>query len=438
MRVVLVLLLLARLGLAQEAVIPLRIHTDPAGANVSLVTNNNRTIPLGPSGETIFLNRAEYLPGGVSTFQVRLEKPGYKTRTETWPTQRLLNWKAGEAPIPFPAPGETVTLEATSWLTRYARLGWVAGGCAAVTGAALLLALHLRRKEKKARDRVTQLTSRIVPSNDVNVGATVGGYLLIKRLGRGGMATVYEALHTEGRFSETPLALKLLDRNMCEEEGFKQRFFEREVTLGGKLRHPNIVTIYEAGEVDGSLYLVMELVEGDTLRGDTTKPLPVATVLRMLEPVFGAVAYAHSQGVVHRDLKPENIMVTKDGKVKVMDFGLARSHQARTVTVTGSVIGTPPYMAPEQINEDGLNPATDQYALGVMVYELLAGMLPFDHPNPVQILLAHQTTPPPPLREKRPDLSPELERVVLKMLAKRPEERYGSVAEAFEALKSAR
>jgi serine/threonine protein kinase len=185
--------------------------------------------------------------------------------------------------------------------------------------------------------------------------------------------------------------------------------------------------------------MAMELVEGTTLRDEVVDGgVPPRRILELLGPVMEALAYAHDRGVIHRDLKPENIMLTRDGRPVVMDFGLARRQDFQTMTASGSILGTPAYISPEQVGGKGNEPASDQYALGIMLYEFSTGLTPYGHlEDPIQVVLAHFTETPRPAVEHRADLPKPWNDAVMRMLAKAPDERYPTLREALRALEDA-
>jgi hypothetical protein len=268
-------------------------------------------------------------------------------------------------------------------------------------------------------------------SHDPFEGTQMDGYRVEKLLGMGGMARVYRA---QSVVTHEPVALKIMQPlGGIDEETLKR--FEREKRIYQDLRHPNIVGLRAAGSCNGHVFLAMELVTGTTLRARMKSDgLPPRQVVDWLGAVMSALAHAHRQGIVHRDLKPENVMLTESGQIKVMDFGLARGNQYTQVTAADSVLGTPAYMAPEQI-EGKLHPASDQYAVGVMLYEMLSGRLPFYDDNPVSLLVMHLQAPVPDLSEIRPDLT-SFAKVIIRMLNKQPEKRYPGMEPALLALKA--
>ena len=249
-----------------------------------------------------------------------------------------------------------------------------------------------------------------------------GDYRLVEPLGRGGMASVYRV----ERGSET-YALKRPLPAFLDEPEFLERFL-REAEIGRTLHHPNIVRILERGEVEGVPFFTMELVPGETLQalllrnGALAPRLATQAVVQIAE----ALDYAHLKGVVHRDLKPSNVMVLPDGMVKVMDYGIARARRFDGLTVTGAFLGSPEYVAPETIEAKGADARSDLYSLGVIFYETLTGGRPFVADTPFAILQKHLTEVPAPPSARRPGVPEELDRIVVRLLSKAPEQRYAA------------
>jgi tRNA A-37 threonylcarbamoyl transferase component Bud32 len=268
--------------------------------------------------------------------------------------------------------------------------------------------------------------SSLTVVRDPRIGLNVAGrYQLEAAIGEGGMATVYSARH---RLVERPCAVKIMNAALAKNEVIRERF-RREAKAAQKLAHPNIIEIFDQGELeDGSLFLVMELLEGETLadvvgRGKVAleRTLPIAI------QISRALARAHDLEVIHRDLKPENVFLAEalDGGdfVKLLDFGIARSMQDMRLTGAGEVFGTPQYMAPERITSIDAGPSADLYALGVMLYEMLSGKLPFDAPDIAGFFVKHLKEKPVPVRQKDPSVPPELDRLVSDLLAKEAKDR---------------
>jgi hypothetical protein len=275
------------------------------------------------------------------------------------------------------------------------------------------------------------LETRARPTRVAESQAQFGPFRLLAQLGRGGMATVFKA----ERGGET-IALKRPLGSFADDTEFLERFL-REAEIGRTLHHPNIVRIFERGEVDGVPYFTMELVAGETLqeRLKSRGALAPAEAARLVVQVAEALDYAHLKGVVHRDLKPSNIMVLKDGAVKVMDYGIARARRFDGITVTGAFLGTPDYVAPETAEGRGTDARSDLYSLGIVLYEALTGQRPFSADSAFVTLKKHCTEPPTPPSVIAPGVPRELEAIVLKLLRKDPAERYASAEELILALR---
>ena len=249
-----------------------------------------------------------------------------------------------------------------------------------------------------------------------------GDYRLVEPLGRGGMASVYRV----ERGSEV-YALKRPLPAFLEEPEFLERFL-REAEIGRTLHHPNIVRILERGEVEGVPFFTMELVPGETLQGLILRngAMPPRLATQAVVQIAEALDYAHLKGVVHRDLKPSNVMVLPDGTIKVMDYGIARARRFDGLTVTGAFLGSPEYVAPETIEAKGADARSDLYSLGVILYETLTGRRPFVADTPVALLQKHLTEIPRPPSALRPGVPEVLDRIVVRLLSKAPEQRYAA------------
>jgi len=257
--------------------------------------------------------------------------------------------------------------------------------------------------------------------------ALAGRYDIDREIGQGGMATVYVARDVK---HNRQVAVKVLRPDLAAALGHER--FLREIEIAANLTHPHILPLYDSGEADGFLYYVMPYIKGDTLRDriDKEGELPIAEAVRIIREVTDALSFAHSQGVVHRDIKPDNIMLS-GRHAMVMDFGVAKAVSEATgrnqLTTAGMALGTPTYMAPEQATADPhVDHRADIYAVGIMAYELLAGRTPFQGASPQAVLAAHVTEEAEPVSKHRNQVSPELESVVMKCLAKRPADRWQS------------
>ncbi|MBU1879895.1 MAG: serine/threonine protein kinase, partial [Chloroflexi bacterium] len=267
-------------------------------------------------------------------------------------------------------------------------------------------------------------------------GKTLGQYQLTERLGKGGMAEVYKAYQPSlDRF----VAIKVLHAYFAEEQDFRNRF-QREARAVARLRHTNIVQIYDFGAEGDIYYMAMEFLDGGTLKQrlrESVGFMPRTEVLRIVERVAMALDYAHARGIYHRDVKPANIMLTTDNQVILTDFGLAKMAEGSQYTRSGLSVGTPEYMAPEQGQGLPVDHRADVYSLGVVLYELLTGQLPYTADTPVAIIFKHIKDPLPLPRTINTELSESFERVVLKALAKSPDDRFQSAGELATALRQA-
>jgi serine/threonine-protein kinase len=249
------------------------------------------------------------------------------------------------------------------------------------------------------------------------------------------MSSVFRA---RDRQLERRVAIKILHEQYADDPEYLERF-RREARAVARLSHPNIVTVIDRGDDDGRQYIVFEHVEGENLKELVLRSgrLPVRRALELALAVANGLAFAHDQGLVHRDVKPQNVLLSREGEVKVTDFGIARSlHMDHGVTQTGTVLGTGEYLAPEQASGKTVSPATDVYSLGVVLWELLAGDVPFTGENFVAVALRHVNEPPPHLRERRPDVSPRLDAAVERALAKDPARRFPSMTAFAKELRA--
>jgi serine/threonine-protein kinase len=262
--------------------------------------------------------------------------------------------------------------------------------------------------------------------------ATLGEYEVLGEIGRGGMAIVFLAYDIA---LERKVAIKLMSPALLLMDPAIQARFKREARTAAALSHPHIIPVYAVKESDDLVYFVMKYIEGRSLEAviEETGPLPTAAAVTILQQAGGALAYAHRKGVVHRDVKPGNIMLDEAGWVVVSDFGIAKVAQREALTVTGGVVGTPAYMSPEQCQGLDIGGATDQYALGILAYEMLTGRPPFQGETMVNLIYDHCHTPPISITDLRPDCPPDLAAVIMRMLAKQPEDRFPSIEEAVAA-----
>lgn len=270
------------------------------------------------------------------------------------------------------------------------------------------------------------------------IGVTLGRFEILSELGRGGMAVVYKARQSD---LDRIVALKILPPGMTHDASYIARF-QQEARSVARLEHPHIMPIYEIGESNGLHFIAMKFIQGRTLKElmQQEGALSVRRSAEILAQVGDALDYAHRQGVIHRDIKPSNIMITEEGWAYLTDFGLARGTDGASggLTMTGTVMGTPEYMSPEQAQGlPSVGPPTDIYALGVVLYELLTGTFPFQAETPMAMLAARLMHAPTPPRDVRGDLPPAVEDVVMRALARKPEARFASSAEMVAALRAA-
>ena len=274
------------------------------------------------------------------------------------------------------------------------------------------------------------------------VGTEFAGYRLEELVGTGGMSMVYRAQHLR---LERTVALKVLMPELSQDDSFKERF-TRESRLAASLDHPNVIPIYEAGDEGGVFYIAMRFVGGSTLKHvlETDGPLPAARAASVMSQVASALHAAHEEkGLVHRDVKPANILVVSGhgaeggDHVYLSDFGIAKQRAAGALTKTGMFVGTADYAAPEQIEGRELDRRADVYALGCVLYETLTGAPTYEKDSEVALMYAHLLEPPPQVTHKRPDLSPEIDAVVAKAMAKSPDDRYATTPEFATAMRKA-
>ncbi|MCJ7796140.1 MAG: serine/threonine protein kinase, partial [Thermoleophilia bacterium] len=266
---------------------------------------------------------------------------------------------------------------------------------------------------------------------------TFGRYILIEQLGRGGMATVFRARDPE---FDRDVALKVLPEELLQDPEFRARF-QREARAIARLEHPAIVPVYDIGEEQGQPFLVMRFMPGGTLGQRLAKgPLPPAECVALLGRMGSALDEAHRHGMVHRDIKPGNILFDSYDKPHLADFGIVKLSQAATTLTGTGMIGTPAYMSPEQSEgRSDVGPATDIYALGVVLFQMLTGCLPYEADTPVGLALKHIKEPVPRLREFNPKVPAALQAVIDRAMAKKPEDRFptaGDLAQALEAVVS--
>ncbi len=260
-------------------------------------------------------------------------------------------------------------------------------------------------------------------------------YEIVRLIGEGGMANVYLAYDT---ILERKVAVKVLRGDLADDEKFVRRF-QREALSASSLSHPNIVEMYDVGEDNGNFYIVMEYIDGKTLKQLIKKRghLTVSEAIDIMCQLTDGLAHAHDSYIIHRDIKPQNIMILEDGLVKITDFGVAMAINASDLTQTNSVMGSVHYLPPEQAAGKGSTIKSDIYSLGIVLYEMLAGTMPFRGETAVEIALKHIKDPMPSIRKVNPKVPQTIENIILKSTAKNPKNRYNNVRELYQDLKTA-
>ena len=270
----------------------------------------------------------------------------------------------------------------------------------------------------------------------INKGQMLAGrYQIIRTIGEGGMANVYLAHDT---ILNREVAVKVLRGDLADDEKFVRRF-QREAISASSLIHPNIVEMYDVGEDNGNYYIVMEYINGRTLKSLIKKrgALTLPEVIDIMLQLTSAIACAHDSYIIHRDIKPQNVLILEDGRVKITDFGIATALNSNELTQTNSVMGSVHYLPPEQANGSGATIKSDIYSLGILMFELLTGKIPFKGDNAVEIAIKHMKEPIPSVRKINPDIPQSIENVILKACAKNTKNRYDNVKEMYDDIKNA-
>ncbi|MGI9557760.1 MAG: protein kinase domain-containing protein, partial [Solirubrobacterales bacterium] len=254
-------------------------------------------------------------------------------------------------------------------------------------------------------------------------------YKILNRVGSGGMADVWLAEDLQlGR----RVALKVLQPRFAQDEEFIERF-RREASAAAGLQHPNVVGVFDRGEFDGTYYIAMEYVDGEPLQEVIVRGVEIPWAIQVTRQILAAAQFAHERGIVHRDIKPLNVLMDPDGRARVTDFDIARAGGSE-ITQTGSVMGTAQYISPEQAQGFEVTAATDVYSIGIVLYEMLTGRVPFDGDSAVSVAMRQVSEPPTPPSHLNPNVSPALEAVVMTALAKEPYQRYATAQEFSAAL----
>ena len=409
-------------------------HSDPPGAQGNITLR-----PQNPTGLRVVLLSADgkacavpvhALPRDTAKVDLTFQLPGCANATRQVDQGSFASDKLqvnAEGVYIYP---EIFQLAPTSWWwwARYhPAVSGLALGLLAAAGLALVLSRRKLHSEQRRQEQLTQVIGHADARYPL-IGKIIGPYLVVDKLGQGGFAAVYKALPKANLEAQEAVAIKVIAPEL-EDVEFRDRFL-REIKVTSALKHPNIVKVLDWGEHEGLLYLVMELVEGKPLPISAGGLPPSLAAARIL-PVLRALEYAHRQGIVHRDIKPDNVLVSASEKVTLMDFGIARGHRYKTITATGNAVGTPAYMAPEQFMGGVIDSRADQYALGVMLFEMLCGRQPFGHDDPMELLRLHLTEQLPDLDAFKPGIAPEWNELVHKMTEKSPAARYQDLAEVL-------
>ena len=267
----------------------------------------------------------------------------------------------------------------------------------------------------------------------IQPGQMLGPYRIINQIGKGGMATVYKAYQPS---VDRYVAVKVLPSQLAESKEFATRF-QQEARIIAKLEHPHILPVFDYGESDGVSYFVMRYMDAGTLKEKMIegRPLPLSDIDRLFTQLAEALSYAHSRGIIHRDLKPANVLIDSHGNVFLTDFGIAKLLESASprLTQTDAIMGTPAYISPEQAQGHPVDQRSDIYSLGIILYEMVTGSVPFTAETPLAVLFKHISDPLPPPSLVKPDIPPVIEQVLLKALAKDPRDRFATAAEFVAA-----
>jgi predicted Ser/Thr protein kinase len=420
-------LLLAFCCVAAHAALPAGLrpavfHTWPPRAEVWLLPAHGEARYVGRADEPIPLDLAATSTESTLHLQFRLD--GCVTQDAIINRTYFMDHDA------WPGSGRAVleptsTATALRWWLRLHPLAASTGFITSLLGVWWL----------KGRFRAAPSADAWRSEHRTLLGSRLGAYRLLELIGRGGFAVVFRAVRDDAGADE--VAVKVLNREWCAQESFRKRF-AREIEACARLSHANLVRILDWGEEDAHLYMVMEYVRGESLRSRVGqgKPWPVQDCVDVISALLDAVAFAHAQGIIHRDLKPENVMLSAAG-IKVLDFGIARLLDAETrLTNTSQVLGTIAYMAPERLERNDDNPASDQFAIGVMAYEMLTGRLPFAARDAAMLAIGMMFQPARPFEPDDAVPTP-LAAVVMRMLEPDPAARFGACQAARVALLAA-
>lgn len=410
------------------------VATSPGQVDVFLDVSGQRQYEkfLGRSDGPILLDLSELQ--GASGFTLVLKREGYFDKRERISIDYFQN-------IDRYPEGGRIELTPQSWTVPVIdflelRWPWVVG---ATFGVGLMIAAGVRRRSRTAeRLRKLERLTEQVADDDPLLQTVLGDWRLIRVLGKGASATVYLAVPDDTLDESNGVAVKVFNDEMSKSPEFRERF-TREAQVYQSLLHPGIVQLLDWGQREKLFYLVLEHVEGDTLQGSlVTSPSDEKRALRILLQLTDSLGHAHDSGIIHRDVKPGNVLVTPDGSAKLLDFGLAREVFS-SFTKTGQALGTPLYMAPEQIAGAVVDHRCDQYGLGVLAYELLTGEKTFhtDESEVGPLLFKQLNEEPKPMEERGAVLSAQTTRIVNKMMARSMNDRFANMGEVKRAMQEA-
>lgn len=400
------------------------INTKPPGAHVFLKTvdiSGKSLLPVGKSPGPIHLSRKQF----PCTLLFKLW--GYKEETVFIKSSDMFESGNCKSSSIFSLTPKYPVIIHFIYFVKNVPFLFIALLCVII-----YIIKYNKRMAGLKREKALELRIEL---GDFSEGVPIGDYRLGQMIGAGGMARVFEANRKSDAKGGERLALKILSGRYSHDSEFYRRF-EREVNICRSLVHPNIVPLLDWGDVSGYLYLVMELIEGESLalimrKGKINRALAV----RWVRETADALCYAHKNGIVHRDVKPGNIMITQNHIVKLMDFGIARREDLPVLTQEGQALGTPAYAPPEQIKGYIVDWRADYYSLGVMFYEMLAGRHPFMGATSIELLQKHLEVTPEPIETVCPDIPEELKEIVNRMISKEPDARAKMVDEIPEKMK---
>lgn len=409
------MLLLGLVAWADERFVTVNILPPEARFDVRRADTNT------PLAQGMAAGSQVVVKGPVGTIAIHVKHPGYQELDQTFALAAAPGplWKGGNEwviPLELSPVGPWATV--VHQLRFHPLLPMlVLGGLGLAVGVAGFF--HARKlavaraHADEARRAQQEAEARAEAMDPELAGKQVGDYKVLSKLGEGGFAQVYLVEHKDyaDRF-----ALKILKRELVDDEMLGR--LQRELVIGQQLIHPNLVRILAFGDHHGAPYLVMDYVDGLQLNrvfGD--QPMALEKARGYFRQMCEGVAFAHGLGIIHRDLKPENMIVKRDGSLKILDFGVARMQGEQRLTLTGETLGTPTFMAPEQLNGYP-TPASDVYSLGVILFRMLAGRLPFECPDNMSMITAHMTVPPPDVRQFAPGVPDELAALVGDLLVK--------------------